>query len=159
MYTITETFLITRKVELVGNKEIITVILDADNKIFVVYIVFFAGFDISLEIDIFCMVQIAFLKADETPTLISSKYTNFADIISKNLIAQLLEYTRINNTINLVEDQKPFYKPIYSLGLLKLETLKIYIKTNLANVFIRLSKSPAGIFISFIREPDNILWL
>ena len=49
--------------------------------------------------------------------------------------------------------QSPF-GPIYNLGPVELETLKTYIKTNLANGFIRSSKSPAGASILFDRKPD-----
>ena len=45
----------------------------------------------------------------------------------------------------------------YSLGLVELETLKTYIETNLANGFIRLSKSPAGALILFDRKSDESL--
>ena len=40
-----------------------------------------------------------------------------------------------------------------------METLKTYIKTNLANGFIRPSKSPAGAPILFDRKPDGSLRL
>ena len=40
-----------------------------------------------------------------------------------------------------------------------METLKTYIKTNLANGFIRLSKSPAGAPILFDKKPDGSLRL
>ena len=42
---------------------------------------------------------------------------------------------------------------------MELETLKAYIETNLANGFIRPSKSPAGTPILFDRKSDGSLWL
>ena len=42
---------------------------------------------------------------------------------------------------------------------MELETLKIYIKINLANGFIRPSKSLAGALILFDRKPDSSLCL
>ena len=42
---------------------------------------------------------------------------------------------------------------------MELETLKTYIKTNLANGFIQLSKSPAGVPFFFDRKPDGSLRL
>ena len=59
--------------------------------------------------------------------------------------------------IELEEDKQPFFWPIYSLGQVELEKLKIYIKTNLANGFIWLSKSPARIPILFNWKPDRNL--
>ena len=41
---------------------------------------------------------------------------------------------------------------------MELETLKTYIETNLANGFIRPSKSPAGAPILFERKLDGSLW-
>lgn len=52
-----------------------------------------------------------------------------------------------------LEPGKPlFYGPIYSLELVKLETFKIYIETNLANIFICPSKSSFKALILFIQK-------
>lgn len=40
------------------------------------------------------------------------------------------------HAINLKPFKQPPYRSIYSLGLVKLETVMIYIKANLANGFI-----------------------
>ena len=67
---------------------------------------------------------------------------------------------RINDhAIKLVDDWQVLYGPIYSLGPVKLKTLKIYIKNNLANSFIRSSKSLAGASIFFDKKPDGSLKL
>ena len=74
--------------------------------------------------------------------------------------AKLSENTGINeHAIKLEEGKQPLFRPIYSLGPVELETLKIYIKTNLANSFIRPSKSPAGTLIFFDRKPNRSLRL
>ncbi len=49
----------------------------------------------------------------------------------------------------MVEGEQPAYGPIYSLGSVKVETLKADIKTHLKTEFIRLSKSPSEISILF----------
>ena len=50
---------------------------------------------------------------------------------------ELSENTGMNKyAIKLEEGKQPLFGPIYSLGLVELEILKIYIKTNLANGFI-----------------------
>ena len=61
------------------------------------------------------------------------------------------------HAIELEESKQPPFGPIYSLSPVELETLKTYIKTNLANNFIRQSKSPAGAPIFFDRKPDGSL--
>ena len=57
------------------------------------------------------------------------------------------------------DNKQPLYGPIYSLGPLEPETLKIYIKANLASSFIRFSKSPSGAPILFIQKKDGRLCL
>ena len=59
--------------------------------------------------------------------------------------------------IKLEEDKQPLFGPIYSLGLVELETFKTYIKTNLANGFIQPSKSPAGALILINWKLDKSL--
>lgn len=39
-------------------------------------------------------------------------------------------------TIKLIKEKQLFYEPIYTLNLVKLETLKIYLKTYLKTGFI-----------------------
>ena len=74
--------------------------------------------------------------------------------------AELPENTGMNeHAIELEEGKQPPFGPIYSLGPVELETLKTYIKTNLANGFIRLSKSPVGALIFFDQKPDRSLRL
>lgn len=68
---------------------------------------------------------------------IPKKYTNFSDIFSKNFAAVLPNCLNINKyIINLEPDRQLPYRPIYRLSPVKLETLKTYIKANLANRFI-----------------------
>ena len=97
---------------------------------------------------------------EEAPTKVPDEYANFADVFSPDLAAELSEYTGINDhAIELVDDQQPFYGPIYSLGPIELETLKAYIETNLANGFIRPSTSPAGAPILFDQKSNSSFWL
>ena len=99
--------------------------------------------------------------AEEAPTKIPTEYSDFADVFSPDLASELPEQTGINDhAIKLVDGcQQPPYGSIYSLGPVELETLKAYIETNLANGFIRPSKSPAGAPILFDRKSDGSLRL
>ena len=104
--------------------------------------------------------QISGLIAKEALTKISAKYSNFANVFSLDLASKLRKHTKINNhTIKLVNSQQPSYGPIYSLELVKLETLKIYIETNLANDFISLSKLPASTLILFDQKSNGFFLL
>ena len=72
----------------------------------------------------------------------------------------LPERTELNeHAIELKEIKQPLYRSIYSLGLVELETLKIYIETHLKTGFIWPSKSLAGEPILFDKKPGGSLWL
>ncbi len=104
--------------------------------------------------------QIAHMKADEALFKVPSKYTDFADNFLLKLAVELPKYKRIkNHAIKLVDNQQVLYNPIYSLGLMELEILKAYIKNNLANNFIRPSKSPVGAPIFFNKKLNGSLRL
>lgn len=77
----------------------VTAILDPDYNIFVVYVAFFASFDLDLEVNPSYKTQIAFLKINEIPISIFFKYADFTDVFSKDLATKLPEYTGINNHV------------------------------------------------------------
>ena len=91
---------------------------------------------------------------------IPTEYLDFSDVFSEEKALILLEATKMNqHAIELQKGQQLSYGPIYSLGPVELETLKIYIETNLANGFIRPSKLPAGASILFVEKPDGSFYL
>ena len=93
-------------------------------------------------------------------TKISDKYVNFVDVFSLGLALKPPKYTGINDcAIKYIVGQQPLYRHIYSLGLVELEIIRAYIETNLANSFIRPSKSPVGAFILFDRKSNSFLQL
>ncbi len=96
--------MITRQVELIGNKEFAGVALDPEHEIFMVHI---AAFSINSGDEEYSSRRdrIAHLKADKVPSEMPSKYADFADIFSLKLAVKLPEYTRIkNHAIELVDD-------------------------------------------------------
>ena len=100
--------------------------------------------------------QIRALLFDKASIKVPAEYSNYNNVISAKNAAELLENSRINeHAIELEKSKQPFFRPIYSLGLVELKTFKTYIKTNLANGFIWLFKSPAGTPILFDRKPDR----
>ena len=91
---------------------------------------------------------------------IPTKYSDFSDIFLEKKALILSKVTKLNqHAIELQKDQQPSYGSIYSLGPVKLKMLKTYIETNLANGFIRPSKSPANAFILFVGKPNGSLYL
>ena len=104
--------------------------------------------------------QVKVLLFDEAPTEVPAEYSIYSDVFLAENAAELPENTGINeHAIKLEEGKQPSFRLIFSLGLVELETLKIYIKTNLANGFIRPSKSLARAPILFNRKPDGSLYL
>ena len=147
-----------------GKKEFAAIILNIEHKTFIIHVVSLSITSLSSTllnaIYSFSRPQIACLIAKEAPIKVFDKYVNFADVFFLDLASKLFEYIKINDyAIKMVDSQQSLYKPIYSLRMVELETLKAYIKTNLANKFIRPSKSHAGAPILFNRKSDNSLWL
>ena len=89
-----------------------------------------------------------------------AEYSNYKNVFLAENVAELPEQTGMNDyAIKLENNKEPFFSPIYSLELVELETLKIYVKTNLANNFIHPLKSPAKVSIFFNQKPDDSLCL
>lgn len=106
-----------------------------------------------MKVHLDCKVQIATLIIDKIPIIIPTKYSNFDNVFFKKSTIVLPEHIEINtNAINLEKSKQPLYQPIHSLGILKLETLKTYIETNLANNFICSFKSPVSAPILFNKK-------
>ena len=102
--------------------------------------------------------QITLLVIKEVKIL--TKYSDFLDVFLKEKVLILLKTTELNQcAIKLQKDQQSLYRLIYSLGLVKLKTLKSYIKINLANGFIEPLKSTVSAFILFVKKPDSSLRL
>ena len=100
------------------------------------------------------------MKANKVSIKVFSKYIDFVDIFLPNLVAKLSKYIIINNyAIKLIDDWQFSYSFIYNLGLIKLESLKTYIKNNLANNFIKPTKSLARASIFLNKKPNKSLKL
>ena len=114
---------------------------------------------LKLNIYTLCKPQIFGLIAEEAFIKIFDKYIDFADVFSLDLAFKLPKHTEISNhAIKLVNGWQSPYEPIYSLKPVELEILKTYIETNLANGFIRPSKSPAATPILFDQKSDSFFW-
>ena len=154
-YSAEEALPTTRRGEIIDKKEFAATALNKEDETFVVYM---AALSMGSNVHPSRQAQIALL--DVKKVTISPKYTDYTNVFSPDSATELPEHTGINNhPINLIDDKQPPYGPIYSLGSIELETLKTYIETNLANGFIRPSKSPADTPILFIRKKDGSFWL
>lgn len=114
-------------------------------EVFAVYIFSFSLESIYLD----KKAQIAFLFIEKV--IILDKYSDFANIFLEQQFQVLPKQTELNQyTIKLQNGKQLFYRSIYSLKLMELETLKISIKTNLGNSFIWPSKPSASALILFV---------
>ena len=157
-YTIAEAPPTTKRVELINKKEFAKAVLNENSETFVVHVVSLSS--TPLDVHPSRRPQISGLIAEEASTKVPDEYTDFADVFSPELVAELPKYTGINNhPTKLVNGQQPPYGPIYSLRPIELETLKAYIKINLANSFIRPFTSPADTPIRFDQKSDGSLRL
>ena len=160
--------------------------MDAGNKIFVIYVAVWEQEEMAMDSDRKAQVeaqsrariqdkayveaqsrariqdeaQVGSLLFNEACTEILAEYSNYSDVFLAENAAEFPENTRMNeHAIELEEGKQSHFSPIYSLGQVELEMLKIYIITNLANGFIRPSKSPTTTPILFNRKPDRSLRL
>lgn len=107
----------------------------------------------------FWAAKLAFLLTNKALIKILFKYLEYTNIFLTDLAIMLLEHNGMNDyIIKLVNNKKP-YGPIYNLGPVKLETIKIYIKNNLKTGFIQPSKFLVSAFIFFYQQSNKIFCL
>ena len=161
-YTTNEALPTTERVQLINPKEFVIIALDVNSETFVVHVAIQEREEMPVHAEKQAQIQdraqIGALLFDEAPTWVLVEYSDYSNVFSAENAAELPENTGMNeHAIELEEGKQPSFGPIYSLGPVELETLKTYIKTNLANGFIRSSKSPAGALILFDWKPDGCL--
>ena len=150
-YTTKKALPTIRWVEIIDWKKFAKAVLDENVEAFVVYV---SSLGLRMTIHPARKAQLAFLLTKKVT--VPAKYSDFADVFSEDSANILLEQTIVNeNVIELEEGKQPLYGLIYNLGPSELKTLKIYIKTNLANGFIQALQSPAVALILFVRKPYN----
>ena len=157
-YTTNKTLPTTEQVQLVDSKEFVIAALDVDSKTFVVHVAIQEWEEMLVYAE--KQAQVGALIFNKAPTKVLAEYSDYNNVFSAENAAELSENTGMNeHAIKLEEGKQPPFGPIYSLGPVKLKTLKTYIETNLANGFIRPSKFPAGAPIFFNRKLDRSLRL
>ena len=149
-YMAAKTLPTTRRVEIINKKEFAVAAINADDKTFVVHIAALVE-PTTMLIYSSCQAQVVLLMSKEIG--IPAEYSDFFNVFSSDSAAELPKYIGINDhPINPLNNKQLLYSLICSLGLVELETLKIYIKANLASGFIRPFKYPIGTLILFIQK-------
>ena len=79
-----------------------------EHKIFVIHVV---ALNINLgdEVCFSKKAQMAYLKVDEVPIKVLSKYADFINLFLSKLAAELLEYIKINNHAIKFVDNQPLF--------------------------------------------------
>ena len=150
------------RIKLVDKKEFAAAALNLERDTYIVHVVSLNSTPFVAALNVYPSQRplISGLIVKEALIKVFAEYSDFADIFYPDLMFKLLKHIGINNhTIKLVNGQQSSYKPIYILAPVELETLKAYIETNLANSFIKLSKSLAGTPFLFDRKSDGLLRL
>ena len=159
-YTTNKALPTTERVQIIDKKDFVIAALDADSKTFVVHVAFRERKEIPVHSEGQAQIkaQVGALLFNKAPIEVSAEYSDYSNVFLAEHAVELSKNTGMNeHAIKLKEGKQPPFRPIYSLGLVELETLKTYIKTNLAIGFIRPSKSPARALILFDRKPDRSL--
>ena len=92
-------------------------------------------------------------KPDES--IMPKAYDEFKDVFSEENANIFPKHGEHDHAIDLIDGRQPPYGPIYNLSETELTTLRQYIDKNLANQFIRSSKSPAGAPILFVKKSSG----
>ena len=90
---------------------------------------------------------------------VPAKYHDFKDVFNKARADTLPTHQLYNLRIELEEGTTPSFRPIYSLSLYKLWTLREFIDEHLAYSFIHPTRSPCGAPLLFIKKKDGSLRL
>ena len=155
IYTMKKALPTSHRVEIIDRKKFAKAALDGNIEAFVVYI---SSLGSRMTIHPARKAQVALLLAEEIT--VPTEYLDFADVFLKKSANVFPERTGANkHVIELKEGKESPYRPIYSLAPVELEVFKTYIKTNLLNGFIQVSKSPAGVLILFVRKLNGRLRL
>lgn len=96
MYIIKETLSTIKHIELVQKKDFIAVIFYLEDETFVVHVASIVSLKPT---HLFQRAQLVSLKANEALIIVVLKYTDFANIFSPVLAAELPEYTGINEYV------------------------------------------------------------
>ena len=150
-YNTKEALSITRRVKPIDQNRLAKAVLDEKIKVFVMYV---SSLESKMTIKPVRKLQLALLLAKKVTVL--AKYLYFVDILLEKSANILPEQIGVNeHAIKLEKGKKIPYRPIYRLKLVEFKSVKIYIETNLANGFIRDSKSPAVALILFVSKPNG----
>ena len=104
---------------------------------------------------VFAIIAAPSSTSREADIKLLKKYKEFSDVFDKMKANTLPEHRPYDCPIDLQLGKEPPWDTIYILSPVELETLLEYIDENLANEFIRHSRSPAGAPIFFVKKKND----
>ena len=108
---------------------------------------------------VFAIVATPSSTLQEGDIKLPDRYKEFSDVFDKVKANTLPEHRPYDCPIDLQPGKEPPWGPIYNLSPVELETLREYIDENLANGFIRHSRSPGSAPIFFVKKKNGSLRL
>ena len=145
----------TNRVELIEPEDVIQQVLEESAQAYLCHVIMIEGCPPQVHLSRIARIS----SATTEPVKIPEAYNDFEDVFSTKNAGHLPVHEDHDHAIDLVDDKQPPYGPIYSLSENELSILRAYIDKNLANGFIRPSKSPAGAPILFVSKPNGGLRL
>lgn len=103
IYSVAETLLITKRVQIINWKKFAKAVLDLNKKVFIIYI---ATITSKITIHLERKAWIALLKVKKAPVSIPTEYLDFTNIFFVKLATVLSEHTKINTHAMDVEEGK-----------------------------------------------------
>ena len=86
---------------------------------------------------------------------VPQEYHDYLDVFSEEGANTLPPHWEYDMKIKLEEGKKPPWGKIDGHSAVELAAMDEYLKTNLANGFIRPSESPAAAPVMFVKKPDG----
>lgn len=145
----------TNRVDLIDPEDFIEQVLEESTPVFICHVIMIEGY--LPEVHPSRLAQISAATAETV--ILPEAYKDFEDVFLVENAGHLPLHEDHDHAIDLIDGKPPPYGPIYSLSGNELSILRAYIDRNLANRFIRPSKSPCSAPILFVPKSNGSLRL
>lgn len=149
--------MMTNRIDFISLNEFIQEVLEEFAQVYICYVIIVEEFLPHIYTSQVAQISIANAQL----IILTDAYKDFENVFSIKNPSYLALYKVYNHLINLIDDCQLPYKLIYSLLEKKLFILQVYIDKNLANEFIKPSKSlantPVLFVLNLIEVYNNIL--
>ena len=145
----------SKQVNIIDPKDFIQQLLQKSASLLVCHLIIMEG--CPTEVHLSCISQVSTTTSELL--ILLEAYKDFKDVFSIENVGHLPLNKDHHHVIDCVDSKKPLYRSIYSLSENELSIFQAYIDKNLANRFIKPSKSPYVTIIFFTLKSNSKLWL